>query len=130
MTKTDLKYACTRFAHECRLKGATTNDATIKAFDEWIVDQNVSLDSEETIKALEAKIGELKQLLANYGGDIIKLREEGISKEKVFEAVDGYIQICIDNPPPVDVNDVELKTLRKLKQCLELIPPLKIKLYV
>lgn len=35
-TEEEIKFLCTRFAHECRLKGVTTNDDTCKLFDKWI----------------------------------------------------------------------------------------------
>jgi len=32
----DIKFIATRFAHECRLNGCTTNDDTLRCWDEFI----------------------------------------------------------------------------------------------
>lgn len=38
--KLDIKFICTRFAHQCRLKGVGTNDETCNLFNEWIKTQS------------------------------------------------------------------------------------------
>lgn len=48
MNTEKLKYLCTRFAHECRLKGVVTNNETIELFDEWIKNIHPDLADTET----------------------------------------------------------------------------------
>ena len=69
--KLDIKYLCTRFAHECRLKGAGTNNDTCNLFDEWIKSQ--SLQPNEEYKEIEAVFNmseeEIDKKLAELGYD-------------------------------------------------------------
>lgn len=77
MTSEEIKFLCTRFAHQCRLKGASTNNDTCNLFDEWIKTQEVSniFEMENDILYLQGRGEELKQSLANAGGEIVELKE-------------------------------------------------------
>ena len=51
--KETLKYLCTRFAHECRLKGVVTNNDTCNLFDEWYPDIAAAIEERGETKLKE-----------------------------------------------------------------------------
>lgn len=90
----DVKFLCTRFAHQCRLKGVGTNNETCNLFDEWLKNQSLT---PPIVKSSDKSAEDISRLLpkdflpeCNLQHRIIRLVDEYLSLKSSSSSEMGF----------------------------------------
>ena len=121
MSYEDIKYRCTRFAHECRSKGIVTNMATVDLYDAMYPKHSPAERIEPSAKADDME--RLKNKLAddfrkNYTLD---LNAEGAAEEG-FKAGWDKLLVLLQNQPSAKAIAEAAKNTCDIPGCKKIAP--------
>src|ERR1035437_1700695 len=110
---TELKYMCTRFAHECRLKGALTNNDTCNLFDVWIKDVSYQHKFIEQFAKTES------HHIILMSSEIASLKEQLNKAKEALKYADNKLHIIINTKSKINTFVDAEKASFKIKETIK-----------